>query len=82
MAIHNSRNHIIDGFLYWATNGLSSFRRESVFQEYNRNRNESQYFLDTIEHETVDLENFYGHSRKEVFLKDLISNKIKVFQKS
>ena len=81
LAIHNSRNHIIDGFLYWATNGLSSFRRESVFQEYNRNRNESQYFLDTIEHETVDLENFYGHSRKEVFLKDLISNKIKVFQK-
>ena len=79
--IQNSRTQIIECFLYWATQGLSFFRRDSVFKDFKRNKNENDYVKNSIENETTELFKLYGGNRKEIFITELISNKDQAIQK-
>jgi hypothetical protein len=67
-AIQNSRTQIIECFLYWATQGLSFFRRDSVFKDFKRNNNENDYVKNSIENETTELFKLYGGDRKEILI--------------
>ena len=74
-AIENSTNEIKNGFSNWAVHGLSSYRRESIFQDYLIDLNIKNYSTNTREYDVVDLVKLYDGNRIDTDL-NLIIKKI------
>ena len=75
-AIDNTANHIVEGFMYWATQGILYYRRESIRKAFAINNNYKKYSEDSSDILKLDIDSLYDKDRTSQYIKDIINNKI------
>jgi hypothetical protein len=80
-AIENSKNQIKDNFSNWAVNGLSSYRRDAIFQDYKRDLDLKNYTKKTTQQDLVDLIELYDDNRIDTNLISIIKDMDNAIQK-
>jgi hypothetical protein len=73
--LNNTRKQTIDGYLYWAQQGLSLFRRESICLDYENDKQLKKYADNTIDYETIELKKLYDPDRIEDTITNIIYKK-------
>ena len=77
-AIQNTSNQTVENFLYWASQGLSFYRRESIRSSFEGVGEYKKYADHSVENENLDITNLYDPDRIYNYMKDIISQRADV----
>ena len=74
-AIRNTRDANKDGFIYWASQGLSYYKKKAAFKQFQNNLNLEKLGLGSYEYEQTELSKIYGSDRKEELVSSIVTIK-------
>ena len=74
--IGNTRDMIIEQFMYWAVQGISYYRRLQVYQMYLQTGDASQYSKLYEDKDLTDIKNLYSYDRIEKFVCDILKSRV------
>jgi hypothetical protein len=73
--LNNTRKQTVDSFLYWATQGLSFYRRESINMDFENDEKLKKYVDNTMDFEEIELKKLYDSDRKEDTVPNVFTKK-------
>ena len=80
-AIQNSSSQSVNGFIYWASQGVSFCRKEVIRMRYAQYRNAKEFGETSVEKEDLDISSLYNPDRISDYIKNIIARKTETTRK-